>query len=141
MDAGPNRSFPCNDCNHIRAALSMLGRYKGPGNKATIRACIYRKARALNCFKTGKGAKKDTEENWTDFMERIESEANFRPAILDIAINYHKGILDAQEAFVELITFCDTSCIESTEFAKVVDCWYYDSIDKACMVLIHILSK
>jgi hypothetical protein len=54
---GPKRSFPANDCKHVKAGLSLLGRYKGPGSKASIRACLYRKARSMNCFKTGKGAK------------------------------------------------------------------------------------
>lgn len=48
---GPNKSFPVPDCKHVRAALSLLGRYKGPGDKDKIRACIYRRAKALNCFK------------------------------------------------------------------------------------------
>ena len=49
---GPDRSFPANDCNHVKAGLSLLGRYKGSGNKASIRACLYRKAKSMNCFKT-----------------------------------------------------------------------------------------
>jgi len=53
---GPNRSFPVPDCKHVKAGLSLLGRYKGPGDKNKIRACIYRKAKSLKCFKgdTGK---------------------------------------------------------------------------------------
>jgi hypothetical protein len=38
--AGPGRSFPINDKNHARAALSMVGRAKNlsPAQKATIKA-------------------------------------------------------------------------------------------------------
>lgn len=47
---GPERSFPVPDCKHVKAALSLLGRYTGPGDKAKIRACIYGKAKAMKCF-------------------------------------------------------------------------------------------
>jgi len=49
---GPDRSFPVPDCNHVQAALSLIGKYKGPGSKSAIRTCIYRKAKRLGCFKT-----------------------------------------------------------------------------------------
>lgn len=52
---GPDRSFPANDCNHVRAGLSLLGRYKGPGSKSAIRACLYRKAKSMSCFKSSNG--------------------------------------------------------------------------------------
>ena len=42
---GPNRSFPVHDRAHVVAALRLLGRYKGPGDKERIRACIMRKAK------------------------------------------------------------------------------------------------
>lgn len=44
---GPDRSFPVHDKAHVTAALRLLGRYKGPGDKGKIRACIMRKARAM----------------------------------------------------------------------------------------------
>jgi len=46
---GPNRSFPVPDCAHVTAARRLIGRYKGPGSKATILACVSRKAKALGC--------------------------------------------------------------------------------------------
>lgn len=46
---GPDRSFPCNDCDHVYAARRLLGRYKGPGDKSKIRACIESKAKKLKC--------------------------------------------------------------------------------------------
>lgn len=58
---GPNRSFPVNDCAHYTAALRLLGRYKGPGDKSKIRACIERRGRELKC-KTASG---DSNENST----------------------------------------------------------------------------
>jgi len=48
---GPDRSFPVPDCAHVTAAQRLIGRYKGPGNKATILACVARKAKALGCGK------------------------------------------------------------------------------------------
>jgi hypothetical protein len=55
---GPKRSFPVPDCAHVTAARRLIGRYKGPGSKSSILACVSRKAKALGC----KGAK-DSEPN------------------------------------------------------------------------------
>lgn len=41
-----SKSFPVNDKPHYLAALRLLSRYKGPGDKSTIKACILRKGRA-----------------------------------------------------------------------------------------------
>lgn len=46
---GPNRSFPVPDCSHVRAARSLIGRYKGPGDKSKITAGVNSKAEELNC--------------------------------------------------------------------------------------------
>jgi hypothetical protein len=46
---GPKRSFPVPDCAHVTAARRLIGRYKGPGSKETILACVARKAKALGC--------------------------------------------------------------------------------------------
>jgi hypothetical protein len=46
---GPERSFPVPDCAHVTAARRLIGRYKGPGNKTEILACVSRKAKALGC--------------------------------------------------------------------------------------------
>jgi len=43
------RSFPVGDCSHVVAALRLVSRYKGPGSKAKIRACVERRGRALKC--------------------------------------------------------------------------------------------
>jgi len=58
---GPNRSFPVPDCAHVVAARRLIGRYKGPGNKSSILACVARKAKALGC-PSGKPKKKDKED-------------------------------------------------------------------------------
>ena len=46
---GPERSFPVPDCAHVTAARRLIGKYKGPGNKDEILACVDRKEKSLNC--------------------------------------------------------------------------------------------
>ena len=46
---GPERSFPVPDCAHVTAAKRLIGRYKGPGDKGKIMACVNRKEESLNC--------------------------------------------------------------------------------------------
>jgi hypothetical protein len=46
---GPQRSFPVPDCAHVTAARRLIGRYKGPGDKSAILACVSRKEKALGC--------------------------------------------------------------------------------------------
>lgn len=58
---GPDRSFPVPDCAHVTAARRLIGRYKGPGSKATILACVNRKAKALGC-----DSKEDSENQTPD---------------------------------------------------------------------------
>lgn len=53
---GPGRSFPVNDCAHYTAALRLLNRSKySDSTKASIRACVNRKGKAMGCS----GAKKE----------------------------------------------------------------------------------
>lgn len=63
---GPNRSFPVHDRAHAIAALRLLGRYKGPGDKSTIRACIMRKAAK---FGVGPGAKEGSVQFFPLYLE------------------------------------------------------------------------
>jgi hypothetical protein len=47
---GPNRSYPCPDCQHVSTAKAFLARGKfSPATKAKIAACINRKAKEMNC--------------------------------------------------------------------------------------------
>ena len=59
---GPNRSFPVPDCAHVTAARRLVGRYKGPGSKSSILACVSKKAKALGCDGAKKDAKPNTQE-------------------------------------------------------------------------------
>lgn len=38
--AGPDRSYPINDANHARTALSMVSKYGSPSVKAEVRAKV-----------------------------------------------------------------------------------------------------
>lgn len=91
---GPNRSFPVPDCNHVRAALSLLGRYKGPGDKEKIKECIYSRARKLGCFKTGPGAKKKD--------DIIEIEAEHDSLFNTLKTKYKNSEITNVDVFVEL---------------------------------------
>ena len=64
---GPERSFPVPDCAHVTAARRLIGRYKGPGNKSTILACVSRKAKALGC-----DSKSDTVEQEEKQIDKLE---------------------------------------------------------------------
>ncbi len=90
---GPDDSFPVPDCKHVKAALSLLGRYKGPGNKDTIRACIYKRAKALNCFKK-------TEDSIDDSL------FDSLDLILEFQALIHDGFIDGAEGVALLLTAC-----------------------------------
>jgi hypothetical protein len=51
---GPGKSFPVPDCAHVTAARRLVGKYKGPGSKDAIMACVDRKAKAMGCDKAMK---------------------------------------------------------------------------------------
>lgn len=57
---GPERSFPVPDCAHVTAALRLLGRYKGSGDKSKIRSCVMAKAKKMNCKTLDSKKKEDT---------------------------------------------------------------------------------
>jgi len=59
---GPNKSFPVPDCAHVTAARRLIGRYKGPGDKSTILACVSRKAKAMGCESKKKDSVQDNVE-------------------------------------------------------------------------------
>jgi hypothetical protein len=69
---GPDRSFPVPDCSHVTAARRLVGRYKGPGDKEAILACVNRKAKKMGCDASKSDAKdKDLGEYTTDDFDRL----------------------------------------------------------------------
>jgi hypothetical protein len=43
------RSFPVTSCSQARTAMRLLPKYKGPGDKDRIAACIRRRAKEMGC--------------------------------------------------------------------------------------------
>lgn len=64
---GPQKSFPCNDCAHVRAAKVYLKRSKfSEATKKKIAACINRRAKILKCNVTKKAK---AGENYNRFID------------------------------------------------------------------------
>lgn len=99
---GPGRSFPVPDCKHVKAGLSLLGRYKGPGDKNKIRACIYRKAKSMGCFKGKEGdlspLLSDLDELATIYRDGAISDVELLSLVTDLADSM--GMSDLHLSFV-----------------------------------------
>jgi len=79
---GPNKSWPVPDCQHVataRAYLANPARTKNlsSSQKASIRACVNRKAKALSCSNPS-GKKKDTDTDTLTFAS-VEELINSQP--------------------------------------------------------------
>lgn len=71
---GPGRSFPCQDCAHVRAAKVYLGRSKfSKSTKKKIAACINRRAKLLKCGVTKK-AKAGVKGLYPKYVELLKDE-------------------------------------------------------------------
>jgi len=70
---GPNRSFPVNDCAHVRAATRLLNRYKGDGSRDKIKACIERANKRMSC---GVGETKNDSLDTTQLQQLIDTFLN-----------------------------------------------------------------
>ena len=68
---GPDRSFPVPDCAHVVAARRLISRYKGPGNKDSILACVNRKAKRMGCD-SKKDKVEDVGQFSPDYFDRYE---------------------------------------------------------------------
>jgi len=97
---GPNRSFPCSDCQHIVAARRLIGRYKGPGSKEAILACVNRKAKQMGCDKSEDKVIIPKEETKQDTMPILTQEQKM------ILIDSLKteGLIKANEPCQECLT-------------------------------------
>lgn len=104
---GPERSFPVNDCAHYTAALRLIGRYKGPGDKSSIRACIERKGRAMGCG----SSKEDAQIVQPDLSKLTDVE--LRKAYLSV-----EGEMTTRKLFDAAIP-CDT-CTEKDKQISVL---------------------
>jgi len=120
---GPERSFPAHDCKHVKAGLSLLGRYKGPGSKAKIRACLYRKARSLNCFKSGPGAKKKDFEAMDILMESVSM--------------FDENALCYEEVVSSFVTACEKLHMSKTKVASILGYLHDEDLDSALILLLQ----
>ena len=107
---GPSRSFPCHDCSHIKAALSLLGRYKGKGSKEAIRKCIYAKAKKLKCFKSDK-QNKTLDEVWIEYESLLEN----------IKLNYDNNLLTIYDIHEELFYIIDMASLDDSIIVKITE--------------------
>lgn len=105
---GPDRSFPVNNCAHYTAAKRLLGRYKGPGDKSSIRACIERKGKKLGCTSSSKSdstdvpVDTDTKKNDNDeVVIKLERQIENLKASLDAKSEEISQILDHNVAVEE----------------------------------------
>jgi len=88
---GPNKSFPCNDCNHVAAAKAMLGRSKfSDATKKKIAACINKKAEALGCTEN-----KKSEASVNEFLKYIELSGEQKKLYSSEVFSSTKAIVDA----------------------------------------------
>lgn len=71
---GPERSFPVPDCSHYSAALRLLGKYKGSGDKGKIKACIERKGTRLGCNSKKESVEKDCGQFCPDWFDQYEDQ-------------------------------------------------------------------
>ena len=68
---GPGRSFPVNDCAHVRAAFRLLNRAKvSSSTKASIRSCVSRKNKSMGCGVN----KQDSSDNNQSIVDLANSE-------------------------------------------------------------------
>ena len=88
---GPGRSFPVPDCAHVTAAKRLIGKYKGPGDKNKILACVDRKARAMGC---------DSKKKVKDTADEVTVLGLFRDTVKDMENTEIVAIYQAVESAV-----------------------------------------
>ena len=122
--------------SHVTAARRLIGKYKGPGKKSTILACVNRKARELGCDDKGKKKSKEmkiTEElilkilngSQEDFefesddLAKFATVAKIKLTEANDSIEGYKSDLEAKDTkIVELEAEVDKITSERDEFSK-----------------------
>lgn len=108
---GPGRSFPVPDCAHVTAARRLIGRAKvGSSTKASILACVSRKAKSLGCSVKTNDATDETNvqipvacpQCATD-IKAIEDAALTQVTTLQTEIDLHKDHLEALRQEVSML--------------------------------------
>jgi len=99
---GPERSFPVNDCKHYTAAKRLIGRYKGPGDKSKILACIERKGKKLGCSTEDnvdckcEGKYEDLKRDYVEALKQNDSLKLQLLSVLDKVAIEHKKTFDVE---------------------------------------------
>jgi len=106
---GPGRSFPIPDCAHVVAGRRLIGRYKGPGDKSKILACIARKAKALGCDSKKKDAKQTDSFCADDMVQKLTAE--------QVQVLYDRLV----QRLVDERILDEQDCGTCTEFEKRLD--------------------
>jgi hypothetical protein len=138
---GPERSFPVPDCAHVTAARRLIGRYKGPGSKSAILACVARKAKALGCGDSKKNDSKSPQKAEDALhhgrvmhmvVAALEEAQHFgSEAVLDNdEVKMLQGILKRLATFVGKDNFVNAMVAENLAFAPECEQTLVDEIVK-----------
>ena len=93
---GPDRSFPVPDIAHFTAALRLLGRYKGPGDKDEIKDCIMKKGKELGA--PGAEDNMDDDKKTGDAKDQPKTEAERAMSHFNISPEEWEKMTDAEKA-------------------------------------------
>lgn len=117
---GPNRSFPVPDCAHVTAARRLIGRYKGPGSKAKILACVNRKAKTLNCDSADDADDKGVLEQLEAKLLAVTQERDsFSEKIKSLEAEVAEKTNDAQTSDKKIIEL--TAELKDSLIEKIID--------------------
>lgn len=115
---GPGRSFPVNDCAHVRAAFRLINRAKVSDSvKARIRSCINKKNESMSCGVNSDYNESDIDELidseifddthlYIDFLEKLEADTlredqKLRMANLIVSLKNDKGQESDMSDYIE----------------------------------------
>lgn len=91
---GPDRSFPVHDCAHVTAARALIGRYKGPGSKDKILACINDKAAKLGCDSKSEDKCEHCSKDYAELKVKYETVCATLDNLKTIQVDYERALKD-----------------------------------------------
>jgi hypothetical protein len=125
---GPERSFPVNDCAHYTAAKRLIGRYKGPGDKSAIMACIERKGESMGCSDTKKSDKQEEIIQQDEFsIENLSDESLIgtllavEKTMVDRGLKAERKCDQCDELNTQLTELCDQCDELNTQLTELKD--------------------
>lgn len=142
---GPDRSFPVPDCAHVTAARRLIGRYKGPGSKSAILACVNKKAKSLGCDKKDEEmsklleSMKDSKENYVMLSKYIpEAERLDETALAAVEDSVFLG--SGRTFLAKDLTHAKACAQLLAEFIDEKDAEFFKVLDQAIDVKIQEFS-